>query len=157
MLWNFRCILASRKAANRDASQVPMFLVEANYLILIGLRYYFKKVGRSIVILDRDAAMLELRNINKVFGNKPNLSNSSLSIPEKQILAIVGPSGGGKTTHLRKLEGIETIDKGKTFTVDELQSIYDLHKAIYWNLFNKIMKFYSSIRTGKLNNISLRK
>ena len=41
--------------------------------------------------------MLELRNINKGFGEKQILSNFSLKIPEKQILAIVGPSGGGKT------------------------------------------------------------
>ena len=42
--------------------------------------------------------MLELRNINKRFGDKQILSNFNLTIPEKQILAIVGPSGGGKTT-----------------------------------------------------------
>ena len=38
--------------------------------------------------------MLELRNISKRFGNKQILSNFNLTIPEKQILAIVGPSGG---------------------------------------------------------------
>lgn len=71
--------------------------------------------------------MLELRNINKVFGDKQILSNFSLSIPEKQILAIVGPSGGGKTTLLRMLAGLETIDSGQIFyngqplELDELQ------------------------------------
>ena len=45
--------------------------------------------------------MLELKNISKKFGKKEILSNFSLTIPEKQILAIVGPSGGGKTTLLR--------------------------------------------------------
>ena len=59
--------------------------------------------------------MLELRNINKGFGEKQILSNLSLKIPEKQILAIVGPSGGGKTTLLRMLAGLETIDSGQIF------------------------------------------
>ena len=59
--------------------------------------------------------MLELRNINKGFGEKQILSNFSLNIPEKQILAIVGPSGGGKTTLLRMLAGLETIDSGQIF------------------------------------------
>ena len=59
--------------------------------------------------------MLELRNINKAFGEKQILSNFSLKIPEKQILAIVGPSGGGKTTLLRMLAGLETIDSGQIF------------------------------------------
>ena len=57
--------------------------------------------------------MLELRNISKKFGKKEILSNFSLTIPEKQILAIVGPSGGGKTTLLRMLAGLETIDSGE--------------------------------------------
>lgn len=71
--------------------------------------------------------MLELRNINKAFGGKQILTNFSLSIPEKQILAIVGPSGGGKTTLLRMLAGLETIDSGeiyyngKSLAIDELE------------------------------------
>ena len=64
--------------------------------------------------------MLELRNINKGFGEKQILSNFSLKIPEKQILAIVGPSGGGKTTLLRMLAGLETIDQGKSFIMENL-------------------------------------
>lgn len=71
--------------------------------------------------------MLELRNINKAFGGKQILTNFSLSIPEKQILAIVGPSGGGKTTLLRMLAGLETIDSGEIYyngvslAIDELE------------------------------------
>lgn len=72
--------------------------------------------------------MLELRNINKTFGGKQILTNFSLSIPEKQILAIVGPSGGGKTTLLRMLAGLETIDSGEIYYNGESLAIDELEK-----------------------------
>lgn len=72
--------------------------------------------------------MLELRNINKAFGSKQILTNFSLSIPEKQILAIVGPSGGGKTTLLRMLAGLETIDSGEIYYNGESLAIDELEK-----------------------------
>ena len=72
--------------------------------------------------------MLELRNINKAFGGKQILTNFSLSIPEKQILAIVGPSGGGKTTLLRVLAGLETIDSGEIYYNGESLAIDELEK-----------------------------
>ena len=72
--------------------------------------------------------MLELRNISKRFGNKQILSNFSLRIPEKQILAIVGPSGGGKTTLLRMLAGLETIDSGEIFYDGESLPLDELEK-----------------------------
>ena len=72
--------------------------------------------------------MLELRNINKSFAGKQILINFSLSIPEKQILAIVGPSGGGKTTLLRMLAGLETIDSGEIYYNGESLAIDELEK-----------------------------
>ena len=72
--------------------------------------------------------MLELRNINKAFAGKQILTNFSLSIPEKQILAIVGPSGGGKTTLLRMLAGLETIDFGEIYYNGESLAIDELEK-----------------------------
>ena len=72
--------------------------------------------------------MLELRKINKGFGGKQILTNFSLSIPEKQILAIVGPSGGGKTTLLRMLAGLEIIDSGEIYYNGESLSIDELEK-----------------------------
>ena len=72
--------------------------------------------------------MLELQNINKSFAGKQILTNFSLSIPEKQILAIVGPSGGGKTTLLRMLAGLETIDSGEIYYNGESLAIDELEK-----------------------------
>ncbi|NQQ99435.1 amino acid ABC transporter ATP-binding protein [Streptococcus suis] len=71
--------------------------------------------------------MLELRNLTKRFGNKQIFSNYDLVIPEGKIVAIVGQSGGGKTTLLRMLAGLETIDSGtliyngQTLPLDELE------------------------------------
>ncbi|MDW8680380.1 amino acid ABC transporter ATP-binding protein [Streptococcus suis] len=56
--------------------------------------------------------MLELRNLSKRFEDKQIFSNYDLVIPEGKIIAIVGQSGGGKTTLLRMLAGLETIDSG---------------------------------------------
>lgn len=56
--------------------------------------------------------MLELRNVSKRFEDKQIFSNYDLVIPEGKIVAIVGQSGGGKTTLLRMLAGLETIDSG---------------------------------------------
>ncbi|WP_156011170.1 amino acid ABC transporter ATP-binding protein [Streptococcus ruminantium] len=56
--------------------------------------------------------MLELCNLSKRFDNKQIFSNYDLLIPEGKIIAIVGQSGGGKTTLLRMLAGLESIDSG---------------------------------------------
>ncbi|WP_061841134.1 amino acid ABC transporter ATP-binding protein [Tetragenococcus halophilus] len=56
--------------------------------------------------------MLELKNISKSFGSKKVINSLDLIIPDGSILAIVGPSGGGKTTLLRTLAGLETVDSG---------------------------------------------
>lgn len=60
--------------------------------------------------------MLELRQVSKAFGDKQVIDRLDLTIEEGSILAVVGPSGGGKTTLLRTLAGLETIDSGNFFT-----------------------------------------
>lgn len=72
--------------------------------------------------------MLELRNISKGFGNKKILSNFNVTIRENEILAIVGPSGGGKTTLLRMLAGLETIDSGEIYYNGNLVPLDELEK-----------------------------
>ncbi|AXQ78756.1 amino acid ABC transporter ATP-binding protein [Streptococcus chenjunshii] len=57
--------------------------------------------------------MLELRDISKQFGQKKVFDHFNLLVEEGKILSLVGPSGGGKTTLLRMLAGLEKIDSGE--------------------------------------------
>ncbi|KGR72155.1 amino acid ABC transporter ATPase, partial [Streptococcus phocae subsp. salmonis] len=56
--------------------------------------------------------MLELKNISKQFGQKQIFDRFNLTVEDGEILSLVGPSGGGKTTLLRMLAGLEAIDSG---------------------------------------------
>ncbi|MEW6857145.1 amino acid ABC transporter ATP-binding protein [Streptococcus iniae] len=63
--------------------------------------------------------MLELKNISKQFGQKTIFDRFNLTVANGEILSIVGPSGGGKTTLLRMLAGLEPIDSGDIFYDDQ--------------------------------------
>ena len=72
--------------------------------------------------------MLELKNISKRFKDRQILSNFNLTVEENKILAVVGPSGGGKTTLLRMLAGLEKIDSGEIIYNGESLPIDELEK-----------------------------
>ena len=61
--------------------------------------------------------MLELKNISKQFGQKKIFDHFNLTIEDGKILSLVGPSGGGKTTLLRMLAGLEKIDSGASIGI----------------------------------------
>ena len=58
-------------------------------------------------------ALLEVRNLEKTFGETKVLKKVSFSLEQGQVLVIIGASGGGKTTLLRSLNGLETPDSGE--------------------------------------------
>ena len=60
-------------------------------------------------------ALLEVKNIQKKFGNNQVLKGVSFSLERGEVLSIIGSSGGGKTTLLRSLNFLETPDEGEIF------------------------------------------
>ena len=55
---------------------------------------------------------ISVRNVSKRFGDFVALDNVSVEIPSGSLTALLGPSGGGKTTLLRVIAGLETPDSG---------------------------------------------
>src|SRR5213592_4950584 len=58
---------------------------------------------------------IELKNVSKRFGNVVAVNNVSYSVNEGELLALLGPSGGGKTTVLRMIAGLEMPSEGDIF------------------------------------------
>jgi sulfate transport system ATP-binding protein len=54
-----------------------------------------------------------VENISKSFGNYQALSQVNLEIKNGSLIALLGPSGGGKSTLLRILAGLELPDSGR--------------------------------------------
>lgn len=59
-----------------------------------------------------EKAVVTLHNGKKSFGDNHVLKDISLEVHQGDVLAIIGPSGGGKSTLLRCLTLLETLDSG---------------------------------------------
>jgi sulfate transport system ATP-binding protein len=58
---------------------------------------------------------IELRNVSKQFGNVSAVDNINFSVGDGELVALLGPSGGGKTTVLRMIGGLEMPTSGDIF------------------------------------------
>ena len=57
--------------------------------------------------------VIRLENLHKSFDDKPVLSGVDLEIPEGEIVALIGPSGEGKSVLLKHIVGLLKPDKGR--------------------------------------------
>jgi len=55
---------------------------------------------------------IEVQQVSKRFGDFVALKDVSFSVPPGELVALLGPSGGGKTTMLRIIAGLEVPDSG---------------------------------------------
>ena len=59
--------------------------------------------------------IIRTENLKKNFGKLEVLKGIDLSVMKGEVISIIGPSGGGKSTFLRCLNLLEIPDEGKIF------------------------------------------
>ena len=64
-------------------------------------------------IQTRDVPVIELRHVDKHYGDLHVLKDISLSVGKGEVVVIIGPSGSGKSTLCRTVNRLETIDSGE--------------------------------------------
>ncbi|WP_232678258.1 sulfate/molybdate ABC transporter ATP-binding protein [Nocardioides sp. R-C-SC26] len=55
---------------------------------------------------------IDVTGVTKKYGDFVALDNVSVTLPTGQLTALLGPSGGGKSTLLRIIAGLDTADSG---------------------------------------------
>lgn len=63
-------------------------------------------------------SMIEFHDVNKYFGKFQALKNINLTIDRGEVVTIIGPSGPGKSTVLRCINGLERITSGQLIVND---------------------------------------
>lgn len=69
--------------------------------------------------------MIELKKVNKVFGEKEIIKDLDLIILDGKILVIVGFFGGGKIIFLCILVGLESFDSGEFYLDGVLFNLFE--------------------------------
>ncbi|MGI5400739.1 amino acid ABC transporter ATP-binding protein [Streptomyces sp. CA-135486] len=64
---------------------------------------------------DTGNGLVVLRKVNKHFGALHVLQDIDLTIAEREVVVVIGPSGGGKSTLCRAINRLETIDSGEIY------------------------------------------
>lgn len=99
---------------------------------------------------------LEINNLEKKYGNQIILKDLTISINNCQSLVILGPSGGGKTTLLRILAGLEKPDHGQII-LNQTEMIFEESFLFEWR--KKVSIVFQSFNLfphlSALNNVLL--
>ena len=75
--------------------------------------------------------ILEMRNIKKTFGDLEVLRGINLNVERGEVVAIIGPSGGGKSTLLRCATTLEKIDSGRIVIAGDTLCDTEGEHAVY--------------------------
>ena len=123
-----------------------------------------KNVGRRA---DNDAlpvrsiaARLTVRGVSKAFGTHQALDAISFDVREHELVAVLGPSGAGKTTLFRCITGLLAPDTGSVHVagvnVAQLRGRERRHIGVVFQQFNLVSRLsaFENVLAGRLGHVS---
>lgn len=63
--------------------------------------------------------VLTLHNLHKAFGTQKVLQGVDLTVPQHSIFGFIGKNGAGKTTTMKLILGLEKLDEGELYVMQE--------------------------------------
>lgn len=93
--------------------------------------------------------MLKFENIQKRFGKLHVLKGVNLTLPDSQVVAIIGPNGSGKTTMLKSLLGLVIPDSGE-ITLNDVSIKNDWKYRHKLGYMSQISRFPENITIQEL-------
>ena len=100
------------------------------------LDFGMKRLGKKI---------LELRNINKKFGDKTILDNFSYQFQRGEKVGIIGKNGVGKSTLLNIIQGLENYDSGEIEVGETIKFGYFSQKGLAYKEDQRVIDFMKDI------------
>ena len=100
------------------------------------LDFGMKRLGKKI---------LELRNINKKFGDKIILDNFSYQFQRGEKVGVIGKNGVGKSTLLNIIQGLETYDSGEIEVGETIKFGYFSQKGLTYKEDQRVIDFMKDI------------
>lgn len=100
------------------------------------LDFEMKRLGKKI---------LELKNINKKFGEKIILDNFSYQFQRGEKVGIIGKNGIGKSTFLNIIQGLEKYDSGEIETGETIKFGYFSQKGLIFKEGQRVIDFMKDI------------
>ena len=100
------------------------------------LDFEMKRLGNKI---------LELKNIDKSFGDKQLLTDFSYQFQRGEKVGIVGKNGAGKSTLLNIIQGFEPYDSGSIETGETIKFGYFAQKGLLYKEDQRVIDFIKDI------------
>ena len=103
---------------------------------ILELNFEMKRLGKKI---------LELKNINKSFGDKVLLDNFSYQFQRGAKIGIIGKNGVGKSTLLNIIQGLEKYDSGEIEIGETIKFGYFSQKGLHFKEEQRVIDFMKDI------------
>ena len=102
--------------------------------------------------------MIQVEGISKRFGDFVALENVSVEVPDGSLTALLGPSGGGKSTLLRVIAGLERPDAGRVLISGEDATVTPARKRGVGFVFQHYAAFkHMTVRDNVAFGLKIRK